>query len=190
MEGWPVQATDDELKAAHDLGEALAAQGLVTVDPGELCAGDDTAVMSPWDVRVGLLRAGYTGVRYEGTGEVGIADVTQVGGEVWVPPWMHCVVVAATYHAKLKHPDAPSPAEHVEAVSRNNVPRFAAYVADALKRLRSAKARNAMLALQRIANDVDLKGVHDFLFPQGWTPRELECPRDLPFTPDADVEPW
>lgn len=191
MYDWPQQASDAELDAAAALGGRMHDEGFVVLTFSDLTAGDDTAVLSPWDARVGLLRASVAEVRYEPTGEGQVAGVTQVCGEVWLRPWMHLLCVVAAHAAGLERPDAPRPTEHLEAVRRRNVPRFAAYVFDASRRLPDDEARAAMLAAYAVAG-CDWRVVHDLLFPDGWTPRDMPDvePADMLFADNAPVEPW
>lgn len=192
MYDWPVQASDNDLAAASLLSDELTAQGFVVVYDGQLCGpvgASSEGLLSAWDARVGLLRAGVSDVRYEPSGERQVADVTQVCAEVWVPMWVHAVVIAATHGAGLRRTDRPGTTrEGVEAGQRRNVPAFAGYIAAAVQRLNTDEARNAVSALWRITDDP--KAVHDFLFPDGWKRLELHAPEGIPLAELPGWEPF
>jgi len=105
MYDWPQQASDAELDAAAALGGRMHDEGFAVLTFSDLTAGDDTAVLSPWDARVGLLRAGVAEVRYEPTGEEQVADVTRVCGEVWLRAFAANPEAAAVYSTlrRLNH---------------------------------------------------------------------------------------
>lgn len=187
MDDWPVQATDDELRAADALAERLTAQGLVVITTNDLSGSGRTDAPCRYvtvaQVRTVLRDCGCRDVRYEPTGETPVADVTQVAGELWVPEHVREAVMSCPLDRLIEpgthdaHPTTLTNAALIKLMQEHrseNARRLTAYLQPLLRLLDDMPTRRAAMAARRIGG---ITALYEYL---AWVSRGRPAEQPVP----------